>query len=418
MGTDGVRRKVVLSRPPEPRIMLRPSGLGPAGRILEWLGHGDGRPRREEELPKRLALAPRRERPAVRPVKVAKPQKAARLHAKGALVAAVDSRVRAVNALRTGEDLPQCAPEATARTRVPQSPRSVSSVSPSRTKSPARKRRRTTSAELAKSGEAGAFQAAVLQRLRKLCGEHEDAKVLAEYIVVMVAGNRGREEMALELKPFFPDQAQAEAFVEWIEQCKCKSFAGDSPSLSSGQEGRASAQTSLEDVRTTPPISRPPAGTSAAPVIVRAATLTPNSEFRGAQPAPVRPGPHVAVTTRCVLQPNPDFEVPPPTEGGDEQWQGRSDTSPLAHAAPMPVMRPVPVTVPTPGARPVAMNVNAGKREKNELLENMTKQLQLILARLSDKGLNDETREKYQALAQNIQVQMAKISKPQRRRLS
>lgn len=43
----------------------------------------------------------------------------------------------------------------------------------------------------------------------------------------------------------------------------------------------------------------------------------------------------------------------------------------------------------------------------------MTKQLQVILTKLNDKTLNDEMREKYQALAQNIQVQMAKISRPQ-----
>jgi len=46
------------------------------------------------------------------------------------------------------------------------------------------------------------------------------------------------------------------------------------------------------------------------------------------------------------------------------------------------------------------------------LLENMTKQLQLILMKLNDKTLNDEMRERYQALAQNIQMQMAKISRP------
>eukprot|EP00421_Protoceratium_reticulatum_P050813 CAMPEP_0168455786 /NCGR_PEP_ID=MMETSP0228-20121227/50936_1 /TAXON_ID=133427 /ORGANISM="Protoceratium reticulatum, Strain CCCM 535 (=CCMP 1889)" /LENGTH=72 /DNA_ID=CAMNT_0008470655 /DNA_START=11 /DNA_END=227 /DNA_ORIENTATION=- len=43
----------------------------------------------------------------------------------------------------------------------------------------------------------------------------------------------------------------------------------------------------------------------------------------------------------------------------------------------------------------------------------MTKQLQVILTKLSDKSLTDEIREKYQALAQNVQTQMAKISKPQ-----
>jgi len=56
--------------------------------------------------------------------------------------------------------------------------------------------------------------------------------------------------------------------------------------------------------------------------------------------------------------------------------------------------------------------VTPARREKNELLESMTKQLQLILSKLNDKSLNDETREKYQTLAQTIQLQMAKITKP------
>merc|ERR1719272_2243757 len=45
----------------------------------------------------------------------------------------------------------------------------------------------------------------------------------------------------------------------------------------------------------------------------RKALLTPNLDHQGsqviqAQPT-VRPGPHVAVTSRCVLQPNPNFDA-------------------------------------------------------------------------------------------------------------
>mmetsp|Transcript_54104 Transcript_54104/g.116839 ORF Transcript_54104/g.116839 Transcript_54104/m.116839 type:complete len:394 (-) Transcript_54104:554-1735(-) len=62
------------------------------------------------------------------------------------------------------------------------------------------------------AADEGTFQAAVLDRLRSLCGEHEDAKVLAEYIVVMVAGSKGREDMAVELRPFFSRPGASRVF--------------------------------------------------------------------------------------------------------------------------------------------------------------------------------------------------------------
>ncbi|CAE8585616.1 unnamed protein product, partial [Polarella glacialis] len=77
--------------------------------------------------------------------------------------------------------------------------------------------KRKTAPLVLSADDEGSFQAAVLDRLCTLCGENDDAKVLAEYIVVMVAGSKGREEMSVELKPFFQDQAQAESFVEWVE---------------------------------------------------------------------------------------------------------------------------------------------------------------------------------------------------------
>jgi len=53
------------------------------------------------------------------------------------------------------------------------------------------------------------------------------------------------------------------------------------------------------------------------------------------------------------------------------------------------------------------------RREKNELLKNMTKQLQVILKKLNDQSLNDSIRERYQAMAQSVQAQMTKLSRPQ-----
>lgn len=253
-----------------------------------------------------------------------------------------------------------------------------------------------------KSGSGDTFQTAVLERLNNLCGEHEDAKVLAEYIVVMVAGNKGREEMASELSPFFSDQAQADSFVDWVEETKWKFLTGGPSPQNMRQRNNSSppAKNAKESVQTVPAATR--------------AMLTPNADFQplpraagatsaGATVASVRPGPHVAVTNRVVLQPNPHFDASP--LNSSQVGKASSAPTPARQAASSPGS--------FKGQRTAVASANPVKREKNELLENMTKQLQLILTKLNDRSLNDETREKYQAMAQSIQTQMAKISRPQ-----
>ncbi|CAK0905939.1 unnamed protein product, partial [Prorocentrum cordatum] len=70
---------------------------------------------------------------------------------------------------------------------------------------------------------------------------------------------------------------------------------------------------------------------------------------------------------------------------------------------------------PQPGAvraRGSAVEKEATARRKLELIADMTRRLQDILKRVSDKSLPDETKEKYQALAQSIQAQMAALNRP------
>lgn len=261
------------------------------------------------------------------------------------------------------------------------------------------------------------FQELVLDRLQKLCGEHEDAKVLAEYIVVMVAGSKSREEMAIELRPFFQDQAQAESFVDWVEDCKWKFLTAGQHSppprpggvASPKKPGGAAGRVTIFDSPRSPERRR----SEKAPVTV----VTAGFGYGGSRSQAARGhNPHVAVTSKAVLQPSPHF-----VQG---QPQGQKVSSP-----PPPPARVSSVTgavykaLPLPrggsqatvsgGALPASAASKPVRRDKNELLESMTKQLQLILTKLNDKGLNDETREKYQMLAQNVQMQMAKISKPQ-----
>lgn len=229
----------------------------------------------------------------------------------------------------------------------------------------------------------GGFQAAVLERLKQLCGDHEDAHVLAEYIVVMVAGNKGREDMASEMKPFFSDQAQADSFVTWVEDCKWKFLTGGSSPVGGPKAGTAGVTSSPQQQ----------AKVAVAPTATGLETSRLSSQARLAPGNSVRPGPHVAVTSRVVLQPNPHFDSAPQVAVKTAAIASPGKTTFGKASSPKPL--------------------SGNKREKNELLENMTRQLQTILTKLNDRNLNDETREKYQALAQNIQTQMAKISKPQ-----
>ncbi|CAE8738614.1 unnamed protein product [Polarella glacialis] len=254
----------------------------------------------------------------------------------------------------------------------------------------------------------------------------------------MVAGSKGREEMSVELKPFFQDQAQAESFVEWVEECKWKFLTGGpSPqqanvkttplsSQNSAARSSSSGGSPAPTPRGTPPVdfwgpAPTRSGAAGSTAGSRTAKLTPHA--REAPPlAAMKPrsGPHVAVTSRVVLQPNPNFDDSPPPMPTRTAATGVAFSKAAAasrSSAPVQAAKPLapPAAVPAPPApAPGAsvMPLNPAKKEKNELLENMTKQLQLILTKLQDKTLPDESREKYQALAQNIQTQMAKITKP------
>lgn len=288
------------------------------------------------------------------------------------------------------------------------------------------------------------FQAAVLERLRAMCGEHEDAKVLAEYIVVMVAGNKGREEMTVELRPFFQDQAQAESFVEWVEECKWKFLTGEpSPTKPPGGETRSPPRsprpipgslTQAGDVSKSPTSKQEVGVVSTAYAAVASVVASPAappsvptrvnsvlcSDFKNSAVSvgsvfevPVTPvaaakaSAQINVPGRTPLQSAQCFEGSPPPQAPARvpvsTQQGK--TLSASSLAVGPVFSKTAAAARTVGGNPV-------RREKTELLKNMTKQLQAILTKLSDKSLKDEVREKYQALAQNVQTQMAKISRP------
>jgi len=250
------------------------------------------------------------------------------------------------------------------------------------------------------AADEGSFQDAVLDRLQQLCGENEDAKVLAEYIVVMVAGSKGRDEMAVELKPFFPEQAQAESFVDWVEECKWKFLTGGpSPAISA-------ASPAPRAVGSPAPRSSPPADFwGPAPEAASSSTTHGSKSQEGKSRKP-----HVAVTKKVVLQPNPNFDDSPPSspQQATSPAFSKAAAAIFAKPAPAPTLPAKPIAVAPAAPAPVMQP----RGQKNELLDKLTKQLQLILTKLQDKTLPDETREKYQDLAKNIQTQMAKVTKP------
>mmetsp|Transcript_114857 Transcript_114857/g.228585 ORF Transcript_114857/g.228585 Transcript_114857/m.228585 type:complete len:530 (-) Transcript_114857:118-1707(-) len=253
-------------------------------------------------------------------------------------------------------------------------------------------------AALAATVDETSFQAAVLERLWAMCGQHEDAKVLAEYVVVMVAGNKGRDEMTLELKPFFQSEAQACSFVDWVEEAKWRFLTGG-------------------------PTGEPQLDRQGGVVVgcISADAPRPASYARSRASAPVVS----RLDRRAHIQRLPNagtvFEV------GSNLWHPAHVAAAVKrssmHANPTQLVHAAAAVWPghlslgrsdgAPQRSPSAVEV---RRERNELLVSMTRQLQQILPKLSDRSLSHAAREKYQDLAHSIQAQMAKLTGSQGKR--
>ncbi|CAK0857012.1 unnamed protein product, partial [Prorocentrum cordatum] len=91
--------------------------------------------------------------------------------------------------------------------------------------------------------------------------------------------------------------------------------------------------------------------------------------------------------------------TPKAAEGGASR---EADGDALARS---PQLAQLPASAPKPREAARLPGTN-----KNELLKSMTQQLQLILTKLNDKSITDDTKEKYQTLAHSIKTQMAKIT--------
>mmetsp|Transcript_24017 Transcript_24017/g.55440 ORF Transcript_24017/g.55440 Transcript_24017/m.55440 type:complete len:512 (+) Transcript_24017:99-1634(+) len=260
------------------------------------------------------------------------------------------------------------------------------------------------------------FQAVIHSRLKELCGEfHDDAEVLAEYIFIMIKGNKSSQDMVEELMPFLEDQDAAETFVSWVQETKATMQTNGSrvtaPASGMPALRPAAARKGAKGARRPQPAVQRQAAPAARSY--SSASSTGDESGPNAKPA-LRPRPLTAVTAKCVLRPHPELQ--------DLDKQAVDSIS-SSSASSAPPRRPL-VATSLVGAAPrrpppapaqfykTAPNVSkaAVKRDKKELLANMTKQLQVILTKLSDRDLTDDVREKYQALAQTIQLQMNNLS--------
>mmetsp|Transcript_45638 Transcript_45638/g.85196 ORF Transcript_45638/g.85196 Transcript_45638/m.85196 type:complete len:471 (-) Transcript_45638:78-1490(-) len=237
--------------------------------------------------------------------------------------------------------------------------------------------------ELSELDQTG-LQEAVLERLRSLCDKDVDPKVLAEYIVVLAQMNKGPDHLSGELEAFFSDKASLESFVKWVEDCKWSFVPGGSPTKtrSMPQTSNGKGSQPVDFWGPAPTGDKTLEGSAAGPKSVR----------RGSYPGTA--GPHVAVTSRVVLQPNPNFDASPA--------KAPTSTSVSKVAAKVPA-RTTPYAMPPP---------HSAEAQKVHLLGDLTKTLQTILTKLQDRELPDSQRERYQAMADKIHIRIKAINLP------
>eukprot|EP00931_Biecheleriopsis_adriatica_P043783 TRINITY_DN25024_c0_g1_i1.p1 TRINITY_DN25024_c0_g1~~TRINITY_DN25024_c0_g1_i1.p1 ORF type:complete len:622 (+),score=151.54 TRINITY_DN25024_c0_g1_i1:68-1933(+) len=225
-------------------------------------------------------------------------------------------------------------------------------------------------------------------------GRAEEAEVLAEFISVLLDQKKSSEELVTELNIM---DEEAKPFVSWLEKQKAALISRRPP------------PTTPRRVPVPPPSLVRPAAVPAtvpkpaAPLHVQtqdvpasgapklAAQLRPNPVTASLEESKVKK-PLVVITEKLVLQPNPAHGLPGDAASGDERDYSQLNLS--------------------PAEKRKLEEQNQANQKKMELLADMTAKLQVILKRLSDKNLDDATKERYQSLAQTIQAQMAALSKP------
>lgn len=274
------------------------------------------------------------------------------------------------------------------------------------------------------------FKETVLDELHSLHIDVDDAELVSDFISVHVWDKKQTHQDIVKELQFLGKEA--EPFVRWVEGYKDK--------VSTKTLG---AQAGLRAQLTPNQLSD--AASHAAPISsssLKSALASRTTPRRAAAPSKslsrtpkgTTQNPHVVVTKRLVLQPNPVLN---PDNEKDDSGSEESQSPPPSVPPPSRkrvVQAQVVQASPPPlsgssrssssscssvssghedSARPAQAPGGPSADEKRmNLLGEMTNKLQAILAKLSDKTLDDLSREKYQALAETIQITMSKMSSP------
>lgn len=228
--------------------------------------------------------------------------------------------------------------------------------------------------------EIAKFKEKMLDRLRTILIEEEDSAIVAEIVVVMLGDNRPREEFSKELAFM---EKETEPFLSWVEEYKSE--------MLSQKRAPEPAQSTP-----TPPHDAPP-GDNRAVSTGRARKRKRKKEKKNK---------YVVVTSRLKLQPNAqnacresDSEEAKRTCARMEKQSGSSSSSDSSGSS-------------DEDAPAQGKEVNTAEEKRIALLTEMTTRLQAILLKLSDKNLDDLSREKYQAMALRMQETISKCGRP------
>eukprot|EP00435_Cladocopium_sp_Y103_P024887 s497_g6.t1 len=221
----------------------------------------------------------------------------------------------------------------------------------------------------------------VEKHVRQTVQADDEPDILAEFICVLLDQKKNSSEMLEELS-VMDDEAQP--FVTWLEKEKATLIARR-PSKTSW-ERRPPPQKVRADEEAP---DKPPGQFTPLPSRSQA-LLTPNavtaSLEESAKAGMDRQGGLVVITNRLILQPNCGH-----SGHTGHRPEGAVDAEKVALAE---------------------KKAEEAHQKKLDLLAEMTKELQVILQRLSDKNLADPIRERYQTMAQTIQNRMASLSRP------
>lgn len=221
--------------------------------------------------------------------------------------------------------------------------------------------------------EQNEFKAKVRNQIRLLPVDvdHHDAEMVVDFIALMLENNKTRKEMVEELGSFLKDHTSS--FVDWIEVCKMET-------LSSCRSSK------VEKAR---PRAQLTANTMGDPPVFQDSQKGKETDY-------------VVVTKKIVLQPSGQ---------ANRSGRSRSRSSSATHSASSGSSSAAE------GEAEAVPDGPTADEKRMTLLSEFTTKLQVILSKLSDKSLDDLSREKYQALAEQIQSNISKVSQEKEEKL-